>query len=343
MMREIKGDLCHEQLVKRMKQALAFDENRNYNEWKATVKEKLIELLGMREIQKNACPLNMEIESEEQKDGYKQIRFTFESEKDCFVPCYLLIPDTGKEKYPVAIVLQGHYNGGVYGSLGEIRNEHDKSYQPRGAFAVQAVKQGYIALAIEQRAMGERKTRHHPFDPFGCTHSTMMAFELGRTTIGERVWDAQRAIDLLFNFPQADTEKIAVTGNSGGGTASYYIACLEERVKLAVPSCAFCSYETSILRMHHCPCNYVPSIYKWFEMQDLACLIAPRKLAIVAGKEDGIFPMSGVKTGFETVQKIYAKENAAENCRLVETPKGHWWCEDIVWDTIKEESEKLGW
>ena len=210
-MREIIGDFCHDQLVANMKQALAFDEKRDYNQWKAEVKEKLNELLGMREIAKNACPLNMEIESEEQKDGYKQIRFTFESEKDCFVPCYLLIPDTGKEKYPVAIVLQGHYKGGVYGSLGEIRDEKDKSYQPRGAFAVQAVHNGYIALAIEQRAMGERQSKRHPFDPMGCTHATMAAFELGRTTIGERVWDAQRAIDVLSEFPQADTEKIVVT------------------------------------------------------------------------------------------------------------------------------------
>ena len=78
-------------------------------------------------------------------------------------------------------------------------------------------------------------------------------------------------------------------------------------------------------------------------MQDVACMIAPRNLAIVAGKEDGIFPMKGVQTSFETVQKIYAKENATENCRVVETPKGHWWCEDIIWPTVQEEMIKLGW
>ena len=341
-MREIKGDFCHDQLIANMKQALAFNEMQDYAAWKREVKEKLIELLGIKEIEKNACFLNMEIESEEQKDGYTQIRFTFESEKDCFVPCYLLIPNTGKKKYPVVITLQGH-SSGFHNSIGEIKYERDVDYQPRGAFAVQAVKRGYIALAIEQRAMGERVSSRHDFHPvLGCTHATLAAFELGRTTIGERVWDVQRAIDLLSNFPQADTGKIAVTGNSGGGTASYYIACVEERVKISVPSCGFCSYQNSILRMHHCPCNYIPGIYKWFEMQDLACMIAPRRLAIVAGKDDGIFPMGGVKTGFETVQKIYAKENAAENCRVVETPKGHWWCEDIVWNTIKEEIEKLG-
>ena len=64
---------------------------------------------------------------------------------------------------------------------------------------------------------------------------------------------------------------------------------------------------------------------------------------IVAGKEDKIFPIHGVRKGFKTVEKIYEKENAKENCRLIETPKAHWWCEDIVWKAIKTETEKLGW
>jgi hypothetical protein len=76
-------------------------------------------------------------------------------------------------------------------------------------------------------------------------------------------------------------------------------------------------------------------------MQDLACLIAPRNILVIAGKEDEIFPIEGVRKGFETVKKIYEKENVEDNCRLVETPKGHWWCEDIVWNAINEEMAKI--
>ena len=78
-------------------------------------------------------------------------------------------------------------------------------------------------------------------------------------------------------------------------------------------------------------------------MQDLSCLIAPRRLAVVAGEQDEIFPIDGVGTGYATAEKIYIKAGAAENCRLVKTPKAHWWCEDIVWSTIKQETEKMGW
>ena len=75
-------------------------------------------------------------------------------------------------------------------------------------------------------------------------------------------------------------------------------------------------------------------------MQDLACLIAPRKLIIVAGKYDTAFLIDGVKRGYETIKRIYEKADAKENCRLVETNKGHFWCEDIMWNAISEEMRK---
>ena len=78
-------------------------------------------------------------------------------------------------------------------------------------------------------------------------------------------------------------------------------------------------------------------------MQDLSCLIAPRRLVVVAGEEDHISPMYGVEKGYETIKKIFEKSRQKENCKLVKTPKGHWWCEDIVWTAICEEIQKIGW
>ena len=339
-MRTIQGDLCHKLLAESITPKLSFTPSRDYTVWRKEIKDKFIELTGLDKIAKNACFLNLEIESEVQKDGYKQIRFVFESEKGAFVPCYLLIPDTGKEKYPVAITLQGH-SSGFHNSIAEPKTEDEVEYATgRGSFAVQAVKNGFIALAIEQRGMGERR----PVKPGNmCEYEAHIALLLGRTILGERVWDVSKAIDVLSAFPACDLDKILITGNSGGGTASYYSACYDERIKLCVPSCSFCSYKTSIMDLFHCSCNFIPRAYEWFEMQDLACMIAPRPLIIVAGKEDKIFPIGGVVTGFETVKGIYEASGVTEKCRLVETPKAHWWCEDIVWTAIKEEAEKLGW
>ncbi len=335
-MREIQGELCHNLLTQKISPILSFDEKKDYEAWKKQIQEKLFDLVGIDNIKRNECPLHIEIESEVQKEGYKQIRFTFESEKGAFVPCYLLVPDGEKKKYPVAIVLQGH-SSGFHNSIGEPKEGENPAFAlGRGGFAVQAVKRGYVALAIEQRGMGETKPNTRPDHKKAnmCEYTAHIALLLGRTVIGERMWDIHRAIDALSTFDCVDMKDITVTGNSGGGTASYYAACLDERITLSAPSCSFCSYETSILSCFHCSCNFIPRAYEWFEMQDLSCLIAPRKLLIFAGQQDTIFPIDGVRKSYETVKNIFDKANAAERCRLVETPMGHWWCEDLVWENI---------
>ncbi len=343
-MREIKGDYCHQLLRQNTTPTLQFDENKDYAAWRKEVKEKLIELAGINNIAKNACPLNVEIEKEVQKEGYKQIRFTFESEKGAYVPCYLLVPDLGKKKYPLAITLQGH-SSGFHNSIGEPKEGENPDYAlGRGGFAVQAVKHGYAALAIEQRGMGERRPNApHQNGAQMCEYTAHIALLLGRTIIGERMWDVSKAIDAAATFDCVDTDKVLITGNSGGGTMSYYAACLDERIKLSVPSCAFCPYEDSIMNWYHCSCNFIPHAYEWFEMQDLSCLIAPRNLVLVNGGLDAIFPIEGARKGYETVKKCYEKAGVADKCKMIETPKNHYWCEDIVWTAIDEETKKMGW
>ncbi len=343
-LQDIQADLCHQILTQNTKQELAYCEECDFNAWREQVREKFCELVGInkiiQDVKKNPCPLTIEIEKDEQKEGYKQIRFTFESEKGAIVPCYLLIPSGERnKKYPVAITLQGHSTG-FHNSIGEIREGLDESIEYRKQFAVQAVKRGYAALAIEQRGMGERRpTDKNRNGAKMCEYTAHIALLLGRTLLGERIWDVKRAIDALHTFDCLDLDDIFITGNSGGGTMSYYAACYDERIKMSVPSCAFCSYKDSIMDMYHCSCNFIPHAYEWFEMQDLSCLIAPRKLTVVAGVDDKIFPLNGVWEAFQTTKKIYERAQVPNNCKMIVTKMGHYWCEDIVWEAIKEARE----
>ena len=334
MRRFIDVDNVHEIFAEQNSPILTFDENADYGAWKNEIKEKFIGLTGLDKIEKNVCPLNVLIEESVITDGYKKIRFSFESERGAFVPCYLLLPDEGRGKHPLAVVLQGHTSG-FHNSLGIAHSREDKEGLPRNAFALQAVKNGFAALAIEQRGLGERapiKPRRIWGD--SCTFTAMNALLLGRTIIGERVWDISRAIDCMAEFENVDTSEIVVTGNSGGGTASFYAACYDERITLCVPSCSFCEYKDSIMFMYHCPCNIIPHAYEWFEMSDLACLIAPRKLSVFAGRYDAIFPIEGVNKAFGKARRIYEKENCENNVRLIVTEKDHYWCDDLVWAEI---------
>ena len=338
-MRPIDNDVIHEQLLNN-KPLLAYDENNDYVEWKKKVKEKYVDLLGLESIAQNACDINVEIEECTETDEYTRYRYVFESEKGCFVPCYLLIPRKGKAKFPVCICLQGHTTG-FHISIGQKKYEQDDEALKTSTFAIDAVKNGYAALAIEQRGMGERTTlrKDRGFAlTCGCMFTAMTALMLGRTLIGERVWDVSKAIDSLENFrDKLDLNDITLLGTSGGGTATYYAACYDKRIKTAVPTCAVCTYKDSIGDKWHCTCNYIPGIAKYFDMGELSALIAPRKLLVCAGEIDPIFPLSGTKKVYSVIEKIYERENAAGNCDLKIYPnKAHYFDKGITFSALRQ-------
>ena len=224
MVKTYDGDNCHDILTKNTVGKLAFDENQDYAAWKAAVREKLRELLGMEQIEKNACPLTIDIEETEEFETYRRIRFTFVSEIGNHVQAYLLLPKGVEGPRPLAIALQGHSTG-FHNAVGIIKFDWDKTYQPNGSYALQAVQQGFAALCIEQRGMGENRSSRYP-GPGGihaCSFTAMTALNLGRTILGERVWDVSRAIDAMeqLALPEVDLGKIVIYGNSGGGTASF--------------------------------------------------------------------------------------------------------------------------
>jgi len=161
---------------------------------------------------------------------------------------------------------------------------------------------------------------------------------IGRIPIGERVWDVQRTIDVAFKYfgELFDSEKIVCLGNSGGGTATFYASCLEKRIALSVPSCAVCTFEESIMAMNHCICNYIPNIRKYFDMGDIGALMAPRKMIIVCGDEDPIFPLPGVKKSFDLINKSFAHVGAEDNLRLVIGKGGHAFYPKDAWPVIHE-------
>lgn len=352
MIKKVNGDLCHDILLEKAERRLAFNPELNYTQWRQDVKSKFYELFGLDEIAKNSCPLNIDIEEITEREGFKQIRFTFESEIGSVIPCYLLIPNGKKDKYPIVIELQGHISG-FHNSIGVPKYEHDEEkYFPRYNMGLQAVENGFAALCIEQRGMGENGSPRTYgedviFQPCRqtCAFIALTAFALGRTVIGERIWDVKRAIDALEELKDygLDMDKIMITGHSGGGTASYYASCFDERIKYSAPSCGFCSHKKSIMDIEHCACNFVPDMCRWLEMEDVAALIAPRKLTIYAGKLDVIFPIDGVRESFETIKKIYGSSESPDNCRLVETPRDHYWCHELMWENIVKDTTGMGW
>ena len=326
---------CHNPQLDAAPCALAFAQRQgDFASWRAELDATMRQLVG---VMPTPVPLDLRVEWEKTHESFTERRLVFTAEAGADVPCHLLIPTTGKGPFPVVICLQGHSTG-MHISLGRAQFPGDEETIAGGRdFALQAVREGYAALALEQRCFGERKDQRggHAHN-IGCTHASLVALMLGRTMIGERVWDVSRAIDALAAFPEIDGARIGCMGNSGGGTITYFAACLEPRITAAMPSCYVCTSKSSSGRIDHCPDNYLPGMLRYAEMGDWAGLIAPRPLVVVAGQEDNIFPIAGVQEAFATIQSIYRACGAEDNCRLVVGPEGHRFYPEQGWPVFGE-------
>ncbi len=339
----INSDFCHDTIIKEMKPSLTFNKDGDFHSWKKDVLNKFTEIIGLQSVLDNSCPLNFDIEWEEDKGDYRLIRFTVDSEIGEIVPCYLTVPNLDKEKYPVVIVLQGH-DGAINCSIGEPKNDEEEKFVKNGGdFAVQAAKNGFVGLAVELRGIGEKQpVSENRASDVTCRWATRSAHFLKRTIVAERIVDIMKAVDALSNFSECDTDKIVITGNEIGGVTAFYTACLDERIKLCVPNGGFCNFADSIFVDERCSCHYIPYLFEYVDMQDLSCLIAPRNLCVLAPEKDSKNPLDCVKKSFDIVKDVYNLAGAKENCNITITSSAGW-DNDFVWKTINCEFEKLGW
>ncbi len=303
---------------------------KNYEEWKREARKILSSLIRMDKF--TLVDADLEIEYETELENAIEIRFTYQSEQGYRVPAHMFIPKNAN-KPPVMICLQGH-SSGMHISFGRPKYQGDEESIRGGDrdFCVRAVKEGFAAIAIEQRNFGECGNRNAPM----CIESAMTALLQGRTTIGERVWDIMRLIDVIENnfSDRLDVKTICCMGNSGGGTATAYAAALEDRIVLAMPSCAMCTYKDSIGAIHHCSCNYVPDLANYFDMNDLMAMAYPKFYIQVSGIADEIFPISAAETVFNKGKTVYDENGVSERCVLVKGNGGHRFYADDAWPFV---------
>lgn len=316
--------------------SMRYNDNEDFSAWQQKAYKKLWELLALDKMVK--CDDDFLIESEEQLDGCKKIRFSFQTEPGLYTPCYCLIPDDDKKIKGVVICLQGHSTG-MHISIGEPHYEKDHASISGGDrdFANRVINEGYVAIAMEQRYMGESGSDEEGSPSCLRLGRALPALLLGRCAIGERVWDVMRLIDVIKkHFPTYKDKNLICLGNSGGGTTTFYATCIDKRIDCGVPSCSVCTYKDSIVDLKHCPCNYIPGIGEYFDMGDIAGLAAPRKLVVVNGKTDHIFPESGVQKTFAIAKNLFKAAGCEDNCRLVTGPEGHRFYADLAWKEINE-------
>lgn len=329
----------HLALTDATKPQLAYRTEGNLDEWRAALRERIAALLGLAKI---TAPdeVAAEVEWTEEIEGGSLSRLILRCESGLDMNAYWSVPVDVAPPYPTVICLQGH-NTGAHVSVG--RPPGGRANEPFVAegdrdFANAALANGFAALSLEQRGFGERSRTGMRVSDVGtdCRHAAMQALMLGRTLIGERVFDVDRVLAYLQQRGDVDMGRVGVLGNSGGGTTSIYSAALLDRLAFAVPSCSLATSVGSVMSIVHCGCNYVPGLLAWADQGDILAAFAPKPLVVVAGRDDDIFPLASVREAFATVQRAYADQGAEDACTLVVGEGGHRFYADQAWSALRD-------
>ena len=131
--------------------------------------------------------------------------------------------------------------------------------------------------------------------------------------------------------PDVDPERIAVTGISGGGAATFWIAAADERVKVAVPVSGMADLESYVRNRvinGHCDCMFLYNTFQW-PWTRIAALVAPRPMLFVNSDNDAIFPMDANERIINRLERLYSLYGAGDQVDAVVSVGGHAYRQDI--------------
>ncbi len=204
----------------------------------------------------------------------------------------LYLPVGKKLPAPAVLIPHGHWKEG--------RLEDLPSYSVP-ALGINLARQGYIAFAYDMVGFNDTRQTTHSF---GGDPETLWAF----SPMGLQLWNSTRVVDYLQSLPQVDGRRMAVTGASGGGTQTFLLAAVDERIALAAPVNMVSAYMQG-----GDPCEEAPNLRVGTFNVEIAAMMAPRPMLLVSSTHD--WTRHTPVEEFPAIQRIYSLYGAVQNVR----------------------------
>ncbi|HSD65839.1 MAG TPA: alpha/beta fold hydrolase [Vicinamibacteria bacterium] len=282
------------------------------------VRERFVEALGGFP---GRTPLHARLTRSLERDGYRVEMLVYESLPGFHVTANVYVPRRPAPPFPAVLGVAGHSANG----------KASATYQRAW---ISLAKRGFLVLAFDPPGQGERSlafdpdlgrsrvgigTREHDLSGLQCllTGSHFARYEL---------WDGIRAVDYLLTRKDVDAGRLAVAGNSGGGTQAAYLAVVEPRLAAAVSSCYMTSWKELWLDPgpQDAEQDLPGFLAHGLDFADFALAFAPRPFLILSATRD-FFPIAGARSAYDEARRAYERLGHADRVGFFEYDDAHGW------------------
>ncbi len=271
-------------------------------EWetrKGRLREQILSAAGLLPLPEKT-PLNPRMFGRMERRGYSIEKVLLETMPGYFLGGNLYRPLGKGGKHPGVLTPHGHW------TYGRLENAPEFSGP---ALGISLARQGYVVFAYDMVGWNDTVQTPHAF---GGRREQLWSFG----PLGLQLWNSIRAVDFLQSLDDVDGGKIAVTGASGGGTQTFLLAAVDERVGYAAPV-----NMVSAIMQGGSPCENAPNLRVGTFNVEIASLFAPRPLLLVAATGD--WTRNVPREEYPAVRRIYELYGKGENVETVQFQADH--------------------
>lgn len=210
-------------------------------------------------------PLNPQVFGKIERDGYSIEKVLLETYPGFFLGGNLYRPLGKPGPHPGIVSPHGHW------SYGRLENQQLASIPARG---INFARQGYVVFTYDM--VGYNDTRQAPHG-FGGPREALWGFGL----LGLQLWNSIRAVDFLTSLSDVDPSRLAATGASGGGTQTFLLTAVDDRIRFSAPV-----NMVSGIMQGGSACENAPLLRIDTFNVEIAALTAPRPMLMVSTSGD---------------------------------------------------------
>jgi len=279
----------------------AFASREAWMERAASLRKQILASAGLLPLPERT-PLNAEVFGKLDREGYSVEKVLLETLPGFYLGGNLYRPRDRRGPFPGVVSPHGHWR------YGRLENSEQASVPGR---CINLARQGFVVFSYDM--IGYNDTNQVPHHWGGPREAL---WNIG--PMGIQLWNSMRAVDFVTSLADVDPSRMACTGASGGGTQTFLLMAVDERIKAAAP------VNMISASMQGGVCENAPNLragHRDFSNMVIGAMMAPRPLLLVSASGD--WTKNTPAEEFPAIQSIYKLLGVEQNVESVHVDAPH--------------------